>query len=217
MVKVKSLVKEKYLFLFVIGSVVGAIYEDLLEGFRNLGATGIFSFNVHRGVIYGPFNIIYGAGAVLMVYLLSHTDQSWYKIFLKGSIIGGSFEYLVSLLQEVFVGTTSWDYSNLPLNINGRTTLPIMFFWGLACVGLMKFIYPKVSLLVERMQPDLRKVLYVGFVVFLSLDMFISWTALIRQDFRRRGCPPKTFVGQLYDKYYTDDFLKKYYANMVEK
>ncbi len=211
---VKSLNKEKYLFLFVIGSIVGALYEDILEGVKNLKDIGIFTFNVHRGVIYGPFNIIYGVGAVLMVFVLIDTDQIWYKIFMKGALIGGFFEYSISFLQEKFIGTTSWDYSNLPLNINGRTTIPIMLFWGLACLLLMKFIYPKISLLVESIPSNILKHLYIILVVFLTLDMLISFTALIRQTLRYNGYRPYTIVGKFCDKVYPDEVLKKYFANM---
>lgn len=61
-----------------------------------------------------------------MVYLLIRSSATWYKIFLKEALIGGIFEYTVSLLQEYFLGTKSWDYSKMVLNIQGRTTIPIM-------------------------------------------------------------------------------------------
>lgn len=208
-----KLTKEKCLFIFIIGCIAGTIYEDLLEGFTNLNSTGIFSFNVHRGVIYGPLNIVYGAGAVLMVLLLKN-DKLWYKIYLKGMLIGGAFEYLTSYLQETFIGSISWDYSDLPFNLNGRTALSIMLIWGFACVLLMKIVYPFISRLLDKIPINIMNTLYCVLVVLLILDILISWTALGRQYLRHKGHRPLTFIGEFYDNYYTDEFLKKYFANM---
>lgn len=216
-IEIGGLKKEKYLFIFIISSVIGAIYEDLLEGFNNLKETGNFTFHVHRGVIYGPLNIIYGAGAVLMVYLLIRSSTTWYKIFLKGALIGGIFEYTVSLLQEYLLGTRSWDYSKKILNIQGRTAIPIMLFWGLACHFLIKNVLPKIIKLVELIPLNILNISYIILVVLLSLDMLISWSTLIRQTLRHKDIAPLTHIGTLYDKYYPDEFLKKYFANMKTK
>ena len=40
--------------------------------------------------------------------------------FLGGFIIGSVIEYLVSLIGEMILGVKWWDYSDMPLNINGR-------------------------------------------------------------------------------------------------
>ncbi len=61
---------KKLFFVFLIGSVIGAIYEDLLIYFKTLIETGNGVFMLHRGVIYGPFNVVYGFGAALMTWLL---------------------------------------------------------------------------------------------------------------------------------------------------
>ena len=60
--------------------------------------------------------------------------------FLMGSVIGGVYEFIASYIQEKFTGTIGWDYSKLLLNIDGRTTIPFMFFWGFASVLLIYFI-----------------------------------------------------------------------------
>lgn len=122
---------KKLFFVFLVGSVIGTIYEELLYGVQTWYATGSWEWTVRRGVIYGPFNVIYGFGAVVMVYLLLRKKYTNWQIFLYASLLGGIVEYVVSLLQEVFTHTTSWDYSNYFLNINGRTTVPFMVVWGI--------------------------------------------------------------------------------------
>ena len=129
-------------------------------------------------------------------------------------LIGGAFEYLTSYLQETFIGSISWDYSDLPFNLNGRTALSIMLIWGFACVLLMKIVYPFISRLLDKIPINIMNTLYCVLGVLLILDMLISWTALGRQYLRHKGHRPLTFIGEFYDNYYTDEFLKKYFANM---
>ena len=49
-------------------------------------------------------------------------------MFLIGALGGGAVEYILSVLEELVLGTRSWDYSAYFLNIGGRTTLPYMLF-----------------------------------------------------------------------------------------
>ena len=120
---------KKLFLVFAIGSIIGALYEQILNLIKVYISTGNIVWELRRGVIYGPFSPIYGAGAVLIVYLLVKPNYSNIKTFLYGSILGGAFEYIISFLQETFTHTISWDYSNYFLNINGRTTIPYMIVW----------------------------------------------------------------------------------------
>ncbi|MEG2351354.1 MAG: putative ABC transporter permease [Bacilli bacterium] len=210
----KGICFEKLLFLFVIGCIIGTYYEQLLNLAINYANDGSIIWESRRGVIYGPLSPIYGCGFIIMIYFLAHKKLKWYQILLRGSLIGGIFEYLVSFLQEVFVGTVSWDYSTYFLNINGRTTIPYMFFWGIASVLLIKKIYPFFSKLIEKIPYNLGDLITKILIIILSFDMLISWSALIRQDLRRRNVPAYTIVDKFYDKYYPDTYLKKFFPNM---
>lgn len=200
---------KKLFFIFLIGSVIGAIYEDILI----YVSKGVWM--LHRGVIYGPFNVIYGFGAVVMIWVLAREKYKWWEVFLYGALLGGVVEYLVGFLQEFFTHTTSWDYSNHFLNINGRTTIPIMLIWGLMGLVLVKVLYPPISRLIESIPVKVGNVIFWVLLVFMIFDMLISWTALLRQTLRHNDVPPFTPVGRFYDDYYNDQFLEKYYPNMV--
>ena len=47
-------------------------------------------------------------------------------------------------------GQVFWDYSDMPLNIGGRTNVLFMFFWGLLSVVWIKILYPALSKVIER-------------------------------------------------------------------
>lgn len=205
----------KLFWIFVIGSIFGAFYEEILTCIKTLIQTGQFEWVLRRGVIYGPFSPIYGAGAVLMTILLVRYKNNWMQTYCYGAILGGSFEYLISILQEIFIGTCSWNYSKQFLNIHGRTTIPIMMVWGLFVLLFVYVIYPWISKFLDAVPKQFYELMTKVCVVLMAFDLLISWTALFRQTLRRNNVPPLTPVGRLYDKVYSDEFLSKYFTNMV--
>ena len=212
----KTLSWKKLFLIFLIFSIFGSLFEQVQYVIRHYQHTKEIQIPSRTAVIYGQVNMIYGFGAVLFVLLLSKLKK-WYQIFIFGSLIGGIFEYLVSFLQEFFVGTSSWDYSQKFLNINGRTTIPIMCIWGLLSLLLIKIAYPYLSSLIEKIPASFGNILVSILLILITLDALISWTALIRQNHRRKGYPPMTKIGAICDKIYPDEVLKKAYPNMNYK
>ena len=208
---------KKLFLIFVIGSIFGALYEQILNLVKVYFATGDIVWSLRRGVIYGPFSPIYGVGAVLIVYFLVRPNYSKLKTFIYGALLGGAFEYIISLLQEIFTHTTSWDYSNYFLNINGRTTIPFMICWGLFTLIFAKYIYPFISKIIEKIPINIGNIIFYILLIFLVIDMFVSWTALIRSAMRREDIEPITPVGEFYDKVYPDTVLSKSFPNMEFK
>ena len=202
--------KELFL-LFVFGSIIGTIYETILTLVRNYNKYKCFKYDRRCGYIFGPFNPVYGVGAVIFVLLLK-SDNILIN-FLMGSVIGGVYEFIASYIQEKFTGTIGWNYSKLLLNIDGRTTIPFMFFWGFASILLTHFIYPKF-LLVLSIIPYL-DIIFMFFWVIIIIDTFITFSALIRSKYRRNNILALTFIGRFCDKYYSDEKLKKYFPNLV--
>lgn len=98
------------------------------------------------GLVWGPFNLIYGFGAVLLTVSLQRLrGKNDRYIFVGGAVIGGAFEYFCSWLQETVTGTVSWDYSGMPFNLNGRINLLYCIFWGVLALVWVKEIYPRIS------------------------------------------------------------------------
>ena len=152
------------LFLFiVIGCLFGTYFEELLYSFQNK------TFSCRVGVIYGPFNHLYGFGVVLFLILLgkNNKERGILKTFFYASFIGGITEYIVSYFCELFFQFRFWDYSNMTFNIHGRTTIPFMFAWSFFSTILLKVIYPFVSKWIERIPRKIGVVLSSIFLFFL--------------------------------------------------
>lgn len=205
----------KLFWIFLFSCIFGAYYEEILNLFIHHHYHHEWVWQLRRGVIYGPISPIYGLGAVLMIGILGRKERSDWKNLFYGALLGGSFEYLISFLQETFLGTVSWDYSNEFLNINGRTTIPYAIVWGLLALVLVKIVYPAICNIVESFPLKFGKILTNILIVLISLDFFISWGALLRQGLRHNGYQPITIIGKFFDKYYDDDRLEESYSNMV--
>ena len=94
--------------------------------------------------------------------------------------MGGVYEYSCSVFTEMVFGTTFWDYSHMPFNINGRINLLFCFFWGVLAIVWLKLLYPAVSRVIEKIPPVAGKVLTYILVFAMALDMLISSVALMR-------------------------------------
>ena len=109
-------------------------------------------------LIYGTFSVVWGFGAALLTVMLAGlADRPDRVIFLAGALLGGFYEYMCSVFTELVFGTVFWDYSDMPLNIGGRTNVLFMIFWGILSVVWIKILYPRLSALFEKIPPHLRQ------------------------------------------------------------
>ena len=128
---------DKLIWVFMICAFLG----DLIETLFCRVTGGVWMSR--SSVIYGTFSIVWGFGAVILTVVLQRlAGKEDRYIFLAGSVLGGVYEYLCSVFTEIFLGTTFWDYSDMPFNIGGRTNLLYCIFWGLLSVVWVKICYP---------------------------------------------------------------------------
>lgn len=200
----------KLFWIFFAGCFFGVMVETLYCLIMR------HRFESRVGVIYGPFNPVYGFGAVLLTICLkwlSNKRDLW--IFLGSAVIGGAFEYFCSWCQELAFGTVSWEYSHTQFNFNGRTNVMYALFWGLLGIVWVKELYPRISSLVDKIPKRLNRVLTLVLSVFMLFNMLISAMALERQSQRRSGVPPTNTISRFFDEHYPDELLKKIYPNMM--
>lgn len=207
----------KMFWIFIIFSILGTYYEQILYYIQTWCLTGHPIWELRRGVIYGPLNVVYGFGAVILICALTKRKRPFWKNFLYGALIGGGFEATIGLLQRFVLGSSSWDYSWHFLNFFGVTSVPIMMLWGIITAVALEFVWPLLSHLIEQVPVHFGNIFTTIMVILVGLDIFVSWTALIRQTLRRYEVPAFTIVGKFYDDYYTDEYLAKFFTNMKQK
>ncbi|MDO4282975.1 MAG: putative ABC transporter permease [Clostridia bacterium] len=199
----------KVFWIFMLGCFLGDVHEVALHFLKH------GEFVVRRGVIYGPLNPVYGFGAALFFIAMYRMKNSTH-IFLIGGIIGGTFEYLCSFIQEHVFGTISWDYSNYFLNIEGRTSIFHIICWGLLAILFVKYVMPFAERTIEKLPKKFGTVFTWCVVVFMIFDMAISAIASRRQFERHEGYLPRNYFEQKIDEIYTDERLKMVYQNTME-
>ena len=167
-------------------------------------------------VLYGPFSIVWGLGAVVLTLVLSRfAHKADRYIFLIGALLGGVYEYACSVFTELVLGTVFWDYSNMPFNIGGRTNLLYMGFWGILSVVWIKLIYPKMSHGIEKIPPLAGKIITWVLVAFMICNSLISAMAMVRYTKRQEGIVADNVVEEFLDTTYRDELIEKVWPNMV--
>ena len=167
------------------------------------------------GLVYGPFNLLYGAGAVaLTVCLYRFRNRSGWISFLGGMLVGTVVEYLCSWGQEALFGSRSWDYSAMPFNLNGRVCLLYSVFWGVLGVFWIKDLYPRMAQLILKIPNKIGKILTVAVTVFLIFNSVVSLLAVDRWSERVAGQAPSNSLEELLDERFPNERMESIYANM---
>ena len=201
---------DKIIWVFLVSALLG----DIIETFYCRAVAGIWMSR--SSVLYGPFSIVWGLGAVVLTLVLSRfAHKADRYIFLVGALLGGVYEYVCSVFTEVVFGTVFWDYSHMPFNIGGRTNLLYMVFWGILSVVWIKIIYPRMSGLIEKIPPLTGKIVTWLLIAFMICNSIISAMAMVRYTERQEGITADNVVEEFLDVTYQDELIEKVWPNMV--
>lgn len=143
----------------------------------------------NRGFLYGPLCPIYGAGGVAITAIAdlisAHTDATftWWQIFLVAFLGSIVLEYGTSWALEKLFHAYWWDYSSMPLNINGRVCFPYSVGFGVAGLIVVYFIAPFTKFITGWMSPIWYEFFSLLLMGFLAVDTAITVSALT--DFSR--------------------------------
>lgn len=199
----------KLLLVCFIGSFAGVVVELLWCLVKN------GYLESRSGLVYGPFNLLYGAGAVALTgCLYKFRNKGAWISFLGGMIVGSVVEYVCSWGQEMLFGSRSWDYSDVPFNLNGRICLLYSVFWGVLGVWWIKDMYPRMAQWILKIPNNWGKVLTWCFTVFFIFNSIVSLAAVGRWSERVEGLPPSNAIEELLDERFHDERMEKIYANM---
>lgn len=205
----KGICLHKLLWVFLTCALLG----DWIETVYVYLVSGVLMSR--SSVLYGTFSVVWGAGAALLTLLLAPLAEKPDRyIFLGGALLGGFYEYMCSVFTELVFGTVFWDYSDMPLNIGGRTNVLFMIFWGILSVVWIKILYPRLSAVIERIPALAGVVLTWALVALMCADMLISAAAMVRYTARREGMADQSAYGIFMDRQYPDALIEWTWPNM---
>lgn len=210
----------RILAYFIIYSIVGYIIETIF-GIITKGR-----WESRQSFLYGPFCAIYGLGAAIMIIFLHKYSKKYTTLFLGGFIVGSIVEYLVSLIGEMILGIKWWDYSDMPLNINGRICVYFSLFWGFLALYLIASFNPRIDKFINWCKSKISlktlKSLTLTVTIIMLIDFIITGVAmyffLIRMIAQNDlDVPKKEIVAQKYEDIYNNeklsDFIYKYWGD----
>lgn len=124
------LASARYIASFFAYSFAGWLFEVVISLFQH------HRF-VNRGFSFGPVCPIYGVGALLSLLCLAPFNDPLVQ-FVVGFFAAGVLEFGTSWAMERLFHARWWDYSNIPLNLNGRICVPglLIFTSLMLCVDL---------------------------------------------------------------------------------
>lgn len=176
-----------YIVLFAIYCFIGWAVEVI---YRSVSQRKF----VNAGFLFGPFILIYGFGAFL-VLVLQHIFQDWpiAARFIVFGLAVTAMEYLVGLLSEKIFKLTLWDYSENRFNLHGYVCLRFSIIWTLLAVGFVTLVHPIVLQWVAGFNEVLVRIAAIVFLVYFWIDYTFSVMSLAAF---RRG------VAYIYDQYF---------------
>lgn len=126
----------KYIFLFLVG---GFVYYSIEIAYRG----------------YSHWTMILLGGICFVALGNINNVLSWETPLIAQSLIGATIitvlEYITGLIVNIKLGWNVWDYSDVPLNIQGQICLPFFMVWiFVAAVGIILDDYLRYWLFKEK-------------------------------------------------------------------
>ena len=199
-------------YIFIFGCFTGWF----IEGIWTILKKGIL-IN-HSALVIGPFNVIYGIGAVILtIFLYRLKNSSYLEIFVISFIVGSLLEYSMSYLMELLFGFVAWSYRSKPFNINGRICLTYSIFWGVIGIFWLKIIYPFLEKIINKFNhKESIKIMKIT-LIFLLFDVILTFGAIYRGQEYEKGIPPSNKTEEIIDKYFGVNYLNNMFNNRWNK
>ena len=173
---------DRYIVIFIIFSFLGWVWESIYCTVRERKWA-------NRGFLYGPVCPIYGFGCTVALGIFDLCSAgilpvlSWWHIFILGFAVSMILEYPTSFILEKLFHARWWDYSNVPLNINGRTSVPTSAAFGAASIAVFKIVVPFISSFLSIFPDWLITLTALIFTAVISADATLTASALT--DFQK--------------------------------
>ena len=153
-----------YIAMFFIFCFIGWLWEVGLHVVKD-------QMFVNRGVMYGPWLPIYGAGGVFIIALLNNLKHHKLKLFISTMILCGILEYFTSWVIEFFSNRSYWDYHNMQVNLNGRVCLAGLIAFDIGGFLGIFIVGPLIKNLMHRLGDKRAKIVCSVLITLFVIDI----------------------------------------------
>ncbi len=169
---------ERLFLCFLFYSFLGWCYEVFLE-------VVVYRWGYSdRGVLVGPYCVVYGFGALLIIGLLSGAKKKKLPfgasvltpllVFLEVMAVATTVELIASYLMEWTVGSWMWDYTRFSFNFQGRIALNPSIRFGLGGLVILYFLQPCFDRFLRRISSRVQSVAAALLGVLFAADVFYT-------------------------------------------
>ena len=197
----------KLVWVFVIASFIGWAMELVWFVIK----WGEFVYN--QGLVWGPFQQIYGFGAVIITLLAAMLkEKKNITIFIFGFVAFGLFEHFSGLFLEVFTNTYAWDYSRVGYNfiIGKYVYLPYCLAWGLFALVWTKKIHGHIMEKLNKLNAPKFNLFTIFVIIFFVINLLFTGYATDRLVKRSQGIVANNNFSKMIDNLFDDDYMKKW-------
>lgn len=168
---------EQLCFLFTIYSFLGWLCESIFCSF-------LFKKWTNRGFLNGPFCPVYGVGGLLITSLLHpFTVFPPYVeiplVFVAGTVLTTTLEFITGWLLETMFHTTWWDYSHNRFNYKGRICLLNSILFGLLCLVTMLLLHPLLLHVLHMIPIFLRPWILLAIFLYFLTDTLLTLHSIL--------------------------------------
>ena len=170
---------EEYFLYFILYSMIGWFYEVFLEvvvyrwGFSN------------RGVLFGPYCVVYGFGALLLILLINKIKKKKIKIkkvnitpilvFIGIVVITTLVELAASYIMEFTRGEWLWDYTRFNFNFEGRIALNPSIRFGIGGMIFLYLLQPLFEKLTSSLSDKKLNIISVLVAIVFAIDLLYTF------------------------------------------
>lgn len=165
------------LCFFFVYCFIGWVWESIYESILNKKV-------LNRGFLNGPYIPIYGFGGLFILLVCQRFQAPLLSfdtviIYFVGAIGATVLEYATSFVLEKILKARWWDYSNYPLNINGRVCLIATIFWGVVAVVAIDILNPWMIGLYEKVPHDPRLIFASVMSTLFVVDIAVTVNSIL--------------------------------------
>lgn len=134
---------------------------------------------VNRGFLYGPYLPIYGVGVLALYFCLrklikKETLLSILLVFLAVMVIVSVIEFIGHVILEKCFNLELWNYTDQPLNLQGRISLPNSTCLSTGALILLYYVWPFLEKIVGKLKEKHAKILAIIICLVMGTDLIIT-------------------------------------------
>jgi len=128
-----------------------------------------------------PLAVPYGLGAIAVVMLtwplMKTRKLHMPAVFALNVFTTGAIEYFCAMIIVLFAGKNSyWNYSSMPFNLSGYTSLETSIWFAIAATVYLYFIYPFFKKAIDRLKK--KHFSYIFWILFITYAADLTYSLI---------------------------------------